>query len=42
MLSVLDGKVLAGYDADTINKATCLVRMYNFPCSLLGYNFGNS
>jgi hypothetical protein len=26
MLSVLDGKDIAGYDADTINKATCLVR----------------
>jgi hypothetical protein len=36
MLSVLDGKVLAGYDADTINKATCLVRIYNFPFHFLG------
>ncbi|KAL0017280.1 hypothetical protein SO802_004349 [Lithocarpus litseifolius] len=26
MLSVLDGAELEGYDADTINKATCLVR----------------
>ena len=25
MLSILDGKELEGYDADTINKATCLV-----------------
>ena len=27
LLSVLDGADLAGYDADTVNKATCLVRM---------------
>ena len=26
MLRVLDGAELEGYDADTINKATCLVR----------------
>ena len=26
MLSILDGAELEGYDADTINKATCLVR----------------
>jgi len=32
MLSILDGKELEGYDADTINKATCLVRS---PFSLL-------
>ena len=26
MLSILDGVDLAGYDADSVNKATCLVR----------------
>jgi hypothetical protein len=35
MLSVLDGKDVADYDADTINKATCLVRMRIKPFSLL-------
>ena len=33
MLSVLDGKDLGGFDADTINKATSMVRI---PFSLLG------
>ena len=32
MLSVLDGTELEGYDADSINKATCLE---HFPFSLL-------
>ena len=27
MLSVTDGRDFAGYDADTINKATCLVSL---------------
>jgi hypothetical protein len=30
LLSVLDGKDIAGYDADSINKATCLVRNVHF------------
>ena len=34
MLSVLDGNHLSGYDADTINKATSLVRIPSI--SLLG------
>lgn len=29
LLSVLDGIDLGGYDADTVNKATCLVRNYS-------------
>jgi hypothetical protein len=35
MLSVLDGKDVEGYDADTVNKATCLVRTRINPFSLL-------
>lgn len=33
MLSNLEGMDLAGYDADTVNKATCMV-MYNSHFSL--------
>ncbi|KAM2873313.1 hypothetical protein COP2_016734 [Malus domestica] len=29
LLSVLDGADLGGFDADTINKATSLVHIYN-------------
>ena len=39
MLSVLDGKELEGYDVDTINKATCLVRS---PFSLLSIQYLNT
>jgi hypothetical protein len=31
MLSVLDDKDVAGYDADTINKATCMVSIHFSP-----------
>jgi len=30
LLPVLDGKDIAGYDADSINKATCMVRNVHF------------
>uniref|UniRef100_A0A2N9I5C7 Cytochrome P450 n=1 Tax=Fagus sylvatica TaxID=28930 RepID=A0A2N9I5C7_FAGSY len=39
MLSVLDGKDLEGFDADTVNKATSMVRI---PFSLLGFNCASS
>jgi hypothetical protein len=35
MHSVLDGKDVEGYDADTVNKATCLVRTRINPFSLI-------
>ena len=39
MLSVLDGKDLEGFDADTVNKATSMIRI---PFSLLGFNCASS
>lgn len=37
MLNILKGEIIAGYDADTINKATCLVSDYIFHIQLECY-----